>query len=164
MEQERFTVGLQLRKGYEFSVDFGDAGLPELTVDELSPLGSGAGPNPARMLGVAIAHCLSASLLFCLRKYRIEVADMRSSVEGTLVRNPDGRLRIGDIRVTLEPHLSPADRERSRRCLESFEDYCIVTESVRHGIAVAVDVRPAPAVPAAYGAAGVSRPSRNIAS
>jgi len=142
MEQERFTVGLRLEKGYEFRADFGEADLPDLAVDEPPPLGSGAGPNPVRLLGVAIGHCLSASLLFCLRKYRIEVTGMQAMAEGTLVRNPQGRLRIGDIRVTLQPQLGSADGERSRRCLESFQDYCIVTESVRHGIEVRVDVRP----------------------
>jgi hypothetical protein len=32
-----------------------------------------------------------------------------------------------------------------RRCLELFQDFCIVTESVRQGIPVSVDVAPATA-------------------
>lgn len=140
MEPGGFSVELTLQQGYQFSVDFGPDGPPDLMVDEAAPLGSGAGPNPARMLGVAVAHCLSASLLFCLRKYRIDVKEMRSRAEGTLVRNEKGRFRIGGLKVTLDPLLSPEDRERAGRCLESFEDYCIVTESVRHGIEVDVTV------------------------
>lgn len=148
MEPMEFSVHLTLQRGYQFSVDFGADGPPGLAVDEPPPLGGGEGPNPARMLGVAIGHCLSASLLFCLRKYGIEVGKMRSRVDGTLVRNEKGRLRIGGLKVTLDPDLSPADRARAGRCLQSFEDYCIVTESVRRGIDIEVGVTPAPASPA----------------
>ncbi len=140
METQEFTVQLTLQQGYQFNVDFAGDAPPGLLVDELPPLGAGQGPNPARMLGVAVGHCLSASLLFCLRKYRIEVGEMRSRVVGTLVRNEKGRVRIGGLKVTLDPVLSPEDRERAARCLESFQDYCIVTESVRHGVAVEVQV------------------------
>jgi organic hydroperoxide reductase OsmC/OhrA len=140
MEAMGFTIELELRQGYQFSVDFGADGPPGLEVDELPPLGAGAGPNPARILGLAVGHCLSASLLFCLRKYRIEVRRMRTRVDGTLVRNEKGRLRIGGLRVTLDPGLSLADRERAGRCLKTFEDYCIVTQSVRHGVQVDVTV------------------------
>jgi len=33
------------------------------------------------------------------------------------------------------------DRERMNRCLEIFEDFCLVTQSVRKGIDVQVDVQ-----------------------
>lgn len=140
MDLTPFAIQLTLEQGYEFRVDFGPDGPPPIRVDELPPLGTGEGPNPARMLGVAVAHCLSASLLFCLRRYKIEVREMRSRVEGTLVRNEKGRIRVGSLRVTLDPTLTPAERHQAARCLETFEDYCIVTQSVRHGLEVAVEI------------------------
>ena len=65
---------------------------------------------------------------------------LRTRVEGTLVRNDQGRLRIGGIRVRLEPDVAPELRDRMGRCLELFEDFCIVTQSVRDGIDVQVEV------------------------
>lgn len=138
-----FTVDLSLRDGYAFTVDFAAREGPPLVVDEVPPLGEGNGPNPARLLAAAVGHCLSASLLFCLRKSRIEVANLRTTVEGTIVRNERGRLRIGGLRVRLAPELSEEQRERMGRCLDLFEDFCLVTESVREGIPVDVEVETA---------------------
>lgn len=137
-----FVVTLALREGYRFDVDFGLAGIPGLLVDEAPPLGDGAGPNPARLLACAVGNCLASSALFCLRKSRIEVSAFAVRVDGTMVRNDRGRLRIGPLRVTLEPRVSTADQPRIGRCLELFEDFCVVTESVRKGLDVAVEVRP----------------------
>jgi organic hydroperoxide reductase OsmC/OhrA len=109
-------------------------------MDEPPPLGEGRGPNAARILGAAIGHCLSASLLFCLKKTRVEVSAMETKVTGTVERNEKGRLRIGTIRVQLSPEIAREDRVRIGRCLEMFEDYCIVTQSVRKGIEVDVQV------------------------
>ena len=138
--ESRFALQLTLQEGYRFTVSFGDEPFPELTVDEPPPLGSGRGPNPARLLATAVGQCLGASLLHCLRRSRIDVTGLRTTVEGTLVRNERGRLRIGEIRVTLAPEVDPEQRERIGRCLELFEDFCIVTESVRHGFPVSVNV------------------------
>lgn len=141
---ERFELALTLRDGYTFTVDFAPGEGPPLVVDELPPLGEGNGPNPARLLAAAVGSCLSASLLYCLRKSRVEVAELRTKVEGTMVRNERGRLRIGGLRVRLAPEVTQEQRERMGRCLDLFQDFCIVTESVRAGIAVDVDVENVP--------------------
>lgn len=146
---DRFELGLTLRDGYTFTVDFAPGEGPPLVVDELPPLGEANGPNPARLLAAAVGSCLSASLLFCLRKARVEVAELRTTVEGTIVRNERGRLRIGGLRVRLAPDVAPEQRERMGRCLDLFQDFCIVTESVRDGIAVDVEVENAPVAVAA---------------
>lgn len=141
---EQFSVSLELRDGYAFNVHFAaEDGTPFL-VDEPPPLGEGNGPNPARLLAAAVGSCLSASLLFCLRKSRIEVGRLRTIVEGEIVRNARGRLRIGGMRVRLAPELAPEQRDRMGRCLDLFQDFCIVTESVREGITVDVEVEGAP--------------------
>lgn len=135
-----FAVNLTLRAGYSFDVEFADGEGPPLIVDELPPLGEANGPNPARLLAAAVGSCLSASLLFCLRKSRIEVAQLRTTVDGTIARNERGRLRISGLRVRLAPDVTAEQRERMGRCLDLFQDFCIVTESVRDGIAVDVEV------------------------
>jgi len=137
---EQFSIALTLQDGYAFTVDFAEGEGPPLVVDELPPLGQARGPNPARLLAAAVGSCLGSSLLFCLRKSRIEVAQLRTTVEGSLVRNERGRLRIGGIRVRLAPELTLEQRARAGRCLELFQDFCMVTESVRDGIAVDVEV------------------------
>jgi uncharacterized OsmC-like protein len=139
---ESFALTLTLREGYQFTVDFAEEGVPQLLVDESRPLGEGAGPNPTRLLAAAVGNCLGASLLFCLRKARIPASELEVRVEGTMERNERGRLRIAGLRVTLAPTVSEADVKRIGRCTEVFEDYCIVTESVRRGIDVAVEVQP----------------------
>jgi organic hydroperoxide reductase OsmC/OhrA len=57
-------------------------------------------------------------------------------------RNEEGYRRIQGIRVRIEPEVTEEDVARMRRCLEIFEDYCVVTESVRGGIDVVAEVRP----------------------
>lgn len=143
---EQFTVALTLRDGYAFNVEFAGGEGPPLVADELPPLGEANGPNPARLLAAAVGSCLSSSLLFCLRKSRIEVSQLHTVVDVTIKRNERGRLRIGGIRVRLAPELTDEQRERIHRCLDLFQDFCIVTESVREGIRVDVEVaEPAPA-------------------
>lgn len=142
MEGQAFEVTLELKTGYQFQVDFHEASIPPLRVDEAPPLGEGHGPNPARLLATAVANCLAASLLFCLRRSRIEVRGLRATVRGTIVRNERGRLRIAGFDVTIQPDVAAEDRDRMGRCMELFEDFCIVTESVRHGVDVNVHVEP----------------------
>jgi organic hydroperoxide reductase OsmC/OhrA len=142
MEERPLEVTLDLQGGYRFLVDFHQDGVPPLLVDEPPPLGEGAGPGASRVLLAAIANCLSASALYCLRKARIDVKAMRTEATASLIRNDQGRLRIGQVRVRLEPVVAAGDEPRMRRCLELFEDFCTVTQSVRGGIDVEVQVEP----------------------
>jgi len=142
MNESGFALTLERDDAFEFTARFDDAALPELTVDEMPPLGAAKGPNPARLLAVAVGHCLSASLLYCLQKARVEVKDLTTRVRGRLARNEDGRWRIAGIEVELEPATGDVPPERLERCLGMFEEYCIVTQSVRGGIEVNARVRP----------------------
>ena len=133
-------ITLELQEGYRFLVDFGDERLPRLLVDEPAPLGDGAGPNAVRLLGAAVGNCLSASALFCLQKAHVDVRSMRTRVQLSQERDDRGRLRVSRIDVSLHPEVADADRPRIHRCLELFEDFCVVTQSVRGGVDVRVTV------------------------
>jgi len=120
-----------------FLADFEDDRMAPLALDEPEPLGQGSGPNASRLVAAATANCLAASLLFCLRKSRVDVRGLRAEVEARLTRNEKGRLRIGGLSVTLRPELGEGGS--LGRCPELFEDFCVVTQSLRQGIPV--DVR-----------------------
>ena len=139
-DQNVFNTKLNRVKDYQFKLEFDLPGMPELVTDEAEPLGKNAGPNPSRMLSAAVGNCLSSSLLFCLSKARVEVGDLKASVETVMRRNEKGRWRIAALKVKLHPVIRDEDMSRSKRCLEVFEDFCIVTESVRKGIEVNVDI------------------------
>jgi organic hydroperoxide reductase OsmC/OhrA len=140
---DEVEVSIELQQGYQFLADFHMDGVPPLMMDEPAPLGAGQGPNAARVLAAAVADCLSASALFCLRKAHVAVKGMRTSASASLVRDERGRLRVGTIRVKIQPEVDSADISRIGRCLELFEDYCVVTQSVRSGLDVSVEVEPA---------------------
>jgi hypothetical protein len=57
---------LKLLQGFKFKAEFDMAGVPSIVVDELIPIGENAGPSPTLLLSVAVGHCLSSSLLYCL--------------------------------------------------------------------------------------------------
>lgn len=131
---------LKLSKGYEFKVIFDAAGVPEFIVDEMTPIGESIGPNPTRLLSAAVGHCLSSSLLFCLRKARVSVKDLETEVKANLERNKEGYLRVISLDAQIRLDVNKDDKSRVDRCLSIFENYCTVTQSVRKGIDVKVTI------------------------
>ena len=93
------------------------------------------------MLVAAVANCLSASLLFSLRKYKNTPGTIVTRARATLERNEQKRLRVAHIDVVIELPEAAADYAQIERLLQQFENFCVVTESVRHGVAVDVSVR-----------------------
>ena len=136
----RFTIHLEHLEGYEFKVKFDWDSVEDVLMDEPPPLGGRAGPNASRMLAAATANCLSASLLFCVNKTETAPHSLKTTATCKLVRNEKKRLRIGGMEVRLTVIGNMEQAARMQRCLGLFEDFCVVTASVRQGIPVAVIV------------------------
>jgi len=140
-DPQLFSVEMEQQEGFEFRVRFDWPDVPELVLDEPEPLGRRAGPNAARLVAAAVANCLSASLVFCLRsKFRQDPGPVRAMATGRLERNDKGRYRIAGIDVVLSISEKFGDMPHQERCLEQFEDFCVVTQSIRAGIPVSVSV------------------------
>lgn len=139
MKETEFKVEVERVSGYDFIVRFKD-GMESVMMSEPLPLGSGERPHAGHMLAAAMGHCMSASLLYCFERSRVEAGPMKAEILTKVERNDDGRLRLTKIRLKLFPEVN--DLERAKRCIAVFEDYCIVTQSVREGIDIDVEVIP----------------------
>jgi uncharacterized OsmC-like protein len=137
---EKIHAHLRHKGGYRFDITFDELKGVELHMDEPKPVGMSEGPSAAMMLSSAIGHCLSSSLMFCIEKSRGTVKDMRADVETSLIRNEKSRWRVAGIKVDMKVDMNDIDKEKLERCKGIFEDFCIVTESVREGIKIDVQV------------------------
>ena len=135
-DNNQFSISLELVEDYLFKIDFGEFG--DVLTDEPPPLGSGEGPNPARLVAAAVGNCLCASLLFSLRKQKDTTGQVRATVKGEMARQ-DGRWRIGKLDVVMQVE-NPDSLPHLPQALEKFEDFCVVTQSIRSGIPVNVRV------------------------
>ena len=136
-----FSIDIEQINDFEFRVRFDKPQYSDLSLDEPAPLGKDTAPNASRILTAAIGNCLSASLLFCARKGRVPLGPIHTRVRTEITRTPEGRLRIGNVEVDIDPNIAEADRASAARCLGLFEDFCTVTQSVRAGIQVKVAVK-----------------------
>ena len=139
-EAGKFTIHLEQEEDYAFRVRFDLKKADDLLMDEPPPLGERNGPNASRLLAAAAANCLSASLMYCLAREDVPANSVHTEATCTLVRNEKKRLRVGrlDVRITADDAL--LDSKRKDRCIELFEDFCVVTASLRQGIPVGVEL------------------------
>ncbi len=137
---ESILTKLELIEGYKFKIGFDVEDLPILIVDEMKPIGDGKGPNPSRLLSTAVGHCLSSSLIFCLKKARVRIKKLNTIVTANIERNKEGYLRIAGLNVQIQLEVADEDKMKVPRCLTIFENYCTVTQSVRQGINVKVNI------------------------
>jgi organic hydroperoxide reductase OsmC/OhrA len=121
-----------------FEARFFSAAVPVLITDEAPPLRRDAGPNPSRPLLLAVANCLSASLLFALRKFKAEPGLLLTPSTASLVRNEQASLRFKHMRIDIHLGVAGAALKQLDRALAQFEDFCVLTQSVR--VAISADV------------------------
>lgn len=139
MSDPQFTFTLEQQEDYAFLVRF-DNDLPALLTDEPAPLGKNSGPNPSRLIAAGVANCLGASLLFALRKFKNDPGKVTATVTAQMGRNEQKRLRIARMDVDVHFSATAAEMAQLDRILETFEDYCVVTQSVQAGFPVGVTV------------------------
>jgi uncharacterized OsmC-like protein len=121
---------------YAFRIEFEGTQLESLLTDEPAPLGHDTGPNPSRVLLAAIGNCMAASLVFALRKFKNQPGPITARVRATPERNAAGRWRIPRAEIELRLAEPGASHAQLERILAQFENFCVVTQSVREGIAV----------------------------
>ncbi len=137
---ETLVTKLSFLQGYQFRVEFDAEGMSKLLLDEQKPAGQNLGPNPTRLLSAAVGHCLSSSLIYCLLKARVKIKNIETTVRAKVARNKEGYLRVEDIEVQISLDVAEEDKSRIPRCKEIFENYCTVTQSVRKGMEINVNV------------------------
>jgi len=139
-EKNEFTIDIERLENYKFKVEFDKDSMGSLMTDESEEVGGDEeGPNPSRLLAASSLNCLMASLIFCLEKKRVDLESIKGHVKGTVER-VDGRLRVTKLEVTIKPEVDSTDKQKLEKCREIFEDYCVVTQSIRSGIDVEVEV------------------------
>jgi len=136
---ESVSVTITQKDNYQFVVDFG-AGIAEMLADEPAPLGKGEGPAPTHMLLAAVANCLSASLLFAIKKFKQDPGGITTTATCRVDRNESNRLRVLEIDVAIRLGREASAIEHLDRVLGQFEEFCTVSQSVRAGILIKVGV------------------------
>jgi organic hydroperoxide reductase OsmC/OhrA len=145
-DTQTIRLTLEQEDDYAFRIRFDETTIADLLTDESAPLGKGEGPNPTRLLLSAVANCLSASLLFALRKFKNAPGKLVTHASAELVRNEQGRLRVGHIHADIRLAEVGTAHASLERILAQFENFCVVTESVRQGIDVSVSITDADGV------------------
>ncbi len=137
---ERIHAHLTRTDGYKYDISFDELPGVKIVSDEPTPTGKSEGVTAAMMLSGAVGHCLCSSMLFCLDKSRVKAKDLSADVELVMERNEKGRWRVKEIKVNMKPIVDDVDSKKLDRCKELFEDFCIVSSSVREGIKIDVNV------------------------
>ncbi|MBD3353268.1 MAG: hypothetical protein GF364_17440 [Candidatus Lokiarchaeota archaeon] len=141
-DEIKTKVGLSLEDEMIFRCELGDMKVEDCYIDETHKKEEEMiGPNPSRMLGMAVLGCLSASFIFCMKKRDFKIDDLKASAEVIIKRNEKGFWRVKQILVDIKPKIETEKMlKRADRCEKMFQDYCIVTEAVREGIDVQVNL------------------------
>lgn len=141
-ECREFQLDLEHVDGFRFVSQAGEDGKPHgepFYSDEPDPVGEASAPATPALLGAAVGHCLSASLLEVLRHAHLEVSSLSTRVVSVVRADSQGLPRIDHVDVVIKPVLAQFGA-RALRCEEVFERYCTVSSSVRQGVDIRVRV------------------------
>jgi uncharacterized OsmC-like protein len=136
---------VDLIDNYKFRMEFDKGTFIQpssgiLIADEPAPFGESSGPNPAQLLSGAVGSCASVAFLYCLRKRRVNVKNLRTKVTTFAARNENGYFRINGFKVQFFPEVNEEDRAKLKRCYDLLEDLCAITASIRRGIDTKFDL------------------------
>jgi uncharacterized OsmC-like protein len=134
-------VSLHQEEEMIFKCDLGNLRMGDLYIDESNKKNTDKiGPSPTKLLGLSVLGCLSASFSFCLQKKDLSLSGLEGKAEVTIARNEKSFWRVKKIDIELHPKIdTPKMRKRADQCIEFFEKYCIISESLRTGFEVNVN-------------------------
>ena len=133
------TVSLVQQQDYRVAITW-HPDHPPVIGDEPVPMGSGQGPSPSQLLIAAVANCMTDSLVFALRKFKLEAEPLTAQAHCRIDRNAQGRQRVLSIDVSIRLPRVPEDAGKLQRALDQFEQFCTVGQSVAQGIPTQVCV------------------------
>jgi uncharacterized OsmC-like protein len=136
-------VGLKQEEEMIFKFEFGNPKMDNLYIDETNRKEiEKIGPSPAKLLASSVLGCLAASFSFCLQKKNFSLSGFEGKAEVSIVRNEKGFWRVRNIDIELNPKIdTPEMRKRADQCKRFFEQYCIISESLRTGFEVNVNLK-----------------------
>lgn len=135
-------VGIKLEEGMIFKCDLGQIKMNDLFIDEQNKKSiNKIGPNPSKLLALSVLACLAGSFTFCVQKNNSLLSDIEGKAIITSKRNEEGFWRLKKIDITLNPKIdNPKMRKRVDQCQKNFEQFCIISESIREGIDININL------------------------
>jgi len=131
IRQTEIEVKFQKMESYKLSIE----APPELG-------GKGTAPNPDRLLAAAVGGCLTLSLLMNLQGFRLNPKELNTKVKANIGPGDKGLPRFKSIDVEINPVFEGAIKKESlKKVIDTFQDFCTVTQSVRKGVPVNVTVK-----------------------
>ena len=116
----------------------------DIHVDEPESFhGTDLGPSSIEYILIGIGGCLGSTLVYCLNRNNVDIDNLEIIVDGTLKHiGREKHLRLIDIKVNL--YLTTRNNESSEKidlCIRIFKEHCVVTDSIREGIPIKVEVQ-----------------------
>jgi len=131
-------VGIRLEEEMIFKCDLGQIKMENLFIDEQHKKSKDKiGPNPSKLLALSVLGCMAASFAVCLQKKNFLLSDFEAKAVITSIRNEKGFWRLKKIDIKLNPKIdNPKMHKRVNQCKKIFEQFCIISESLREGIEI----------------------------
>jgi uncharacterized OsmC-like protein len=123
-------IELTHTKDYQFLARFVNEEV-ELWMDEPEPLGEKKGPEGVTLLAGATGYCMTASLVFALKKLRVEPRNLKTYAKTELKRIENRLRRVSCITIDIHVEIDEKHHKRFEQCLKLFGQYCIIGESIR---------------------------------
>ncbi len=135
-------VGINSEEEMIFRCNLGQIRMNDLFIDEQHRKPTDKiGPNPSKLLALSVLGCLAASFTFCLQKRNFSLSNIEGKAVITSIRNDKGFWRLKKIDIKLIPKIdNPKIRKGADQCRKFFEQFCIISESVREGIEINVNL------------------------
>ena len=132
-------VELKHREGCMFDARFRTK-EGDLLMREPFGIGIDYGPEAVTLFTMSAAYCMAASLNYYLAKARVLPTTLRAKghVEMRLTDEHYRRIKCLDIDIRIE--VAEKEHKRLERALSRFNDFCIITESIRGSFPVRVQV------------------------